>query len=211
MKIVIGIPTLNRYDLLKENLADLQTNMSDHDGLIIVDNGNQNIQPTPLISAIHNPGKNLGVSASWNYILSTSFGETYDADYCVILNDDIVLGKTKQQLTDLIISNNNPEFLIGPYFWSAFIMAKSCFASVGLFDEKFYPAYYEDNDYYYRMVLNGTRYVFTDVLDPAIKRNSMTIKKNKNINYNFSNNKNYFIKKWGGEPGKEKYPTPFNK
>jgi len=67
MKIAIGIPTINRADLLKENLADLSVNFSDVDNIYIVDNGNQNIQiPENLKTKtiVETPGRNLGVAAS---------------------------------------------------------------------------------------------------------------------------------------------------
>ena len=41
MKIFMGIPTVNRADLLKDSLIDIEKNMPDLYKLIIVDNGNQ--------------------------------------------------------------------------------------------------------------------------------------------------------------------------
>jgi GT2 family glycosyltransferase len=84
----------------------------------------------------------------------------------------------------------------------------------GMFDAKFYPAYFEDNDYHYRLKLVGMR---------GVKNNqalfyhfgSRTIKENEEIaeaiNYSFLQNKERYIEKWGGEPGKEKSKIPFNR
>ena len=83
----------------------------------------------------------------------------------------------------------------------------------GLFDQKYYPAYFEDNDFHRRIKLAGMR---------AIKSSgalyyhygARTIKENEEVG-NISNtyyltNKQRYIEKWGGKPGKEKFKIPFN-
>ncbi len=83
----------------------------------------------------------------------------------------------------------------------------------GLFDQKFYPAYFEDNDFHYRLKLNKMRAVKTN---SALYYHfgSRTIKENKDVgiisNTYFLTNKQYYIEKWGGKPGHELYKTPFN-
>ena len=41
--------------------------------------------------------------------------------------------------------------------FAAFLLSRECWERVGPFDEKFYPAYFEDNDYHYRIQLEGWR------------------------------------------------------
>ena len=72
------------------------------------------------------------------------------------------------------------------------------------------PHDFEDNDYMYRMRLAGCTIRYNDDLNPDIYRNSMTIQKDPLLG-NYINNREYFIKKWGGLPTEETYKTPFNK
>lgn len=219
MRLFLGIPTINRADLLKENLADLSKNFSDIDGMIIVDNGDQKIsipQNLKEKTELYRPGKNLGVAASWNYIMRQAFVEEC-ADHVIILNDDIVMGYDRKYIEDRI--NEYPGYYLmrGSFFWSILIISKECYEAIGEFDEKFYPAYYEDDDYWYRIRLKfnddiDNHYInLKSALKPSIERNSMTIKKDPNLNRQFNQNGKYFMEKWGGRPRKEKFKYPFNK
>ena len=84
----------------------------------------------------------------------------------------------------------------------------------GFFDQKFYPAYFEDNDYHYRAKLNKQRCVKTNSA-LYYHYGSRTIKENPNIeeisNSYYLINKDRYFNKWGGFPGKEKFKIAFNK
>lgn len=216
-KIAIGIPTLNRADLLKENLDDLSKNLSQITKLIIVDNGTQSIKIPPNLqdkTHLYIPGKNLGVSASWNYMMQKAF-EPYGCDHILILNDDIVFGRTFKELIDFIDKYGHFYVTVGGYYWSQFIVSKECYNNIGRFDEDFFPAYYEDNDYYYRIKLSGdVDKKFNNMQGdfvPTVMRNSMTLKKDKEVNSRFNANKKHYHDKWGGPPMKEVFTKPFNK
>lgn len=160
---LLGIPILNRLDLLERLLASL-----DHpvDTLAIVDNS---IPPEgqagggsalgaqlealrqlghPLIRQIRiaRPFCNLGVAASWNLIL-TSFPQ---APLALLANNDVVLaagvlGEALQRL-----DSSQPQFLPllpDPNGFSAFLLTARCWDRIGLFDTGFHPAYCEDLDY----------------------------------------------------------------
>jgi GT2 family glycosyltransferase len=81
----------------------------------------------------------------------------------------------------------------------------------GLFDETIYPAYFEDNDYHYRLKLAGLRAIRTSSA-PFYHFLSATKKENSEIddqiNQTFKINEQYFIEKWGGLPGKETRTKP---
>lgn len=82
----------------------------------------------------------------------------------------------------------------------------------GFFDERFSPAYFEDNDFHRRINLAGYR---------AVKSNralyfhygSRTIKENSAVKVDsdlgYAINAEYYDRKWGGPPSKEKYKIPF--
>jgi len=81
---------------------------------------------------------------------------------------------------------------------------------VGKFDECFYPAYYEDNSYKYRMKLAGISVLNTPELNPLVYKNSSSLAKDPSILEDSKKNKELYIKMWGGEPNQEKFKTPFN-
>lgn len=216
-KIILGIPTINRSDLLKESLEDISKNLNNLERYIIIDNGNQNINvPENLRNSviIHKPGKNLGVAASWNLIMKIAF-EYLNSDYVLLLNDDIVLGHGRKKIEDVIQEYKDFYVLVGGHSWSIIIISKEAYDKVGKFDEKFYPAYFEDNDYRQRIKKfeggDVKKFFSVNGFIPKIKRTSMTIKKDSKINKEFSKNKEYYIKKWGGLPRHEIFKTPFGK
>lgn len=83
----------------------------------------------------------------------------------------------------------------------------------GLFDEKYYPAYFEDNDFHRRIKLAGMRAVKTNTA-LYYHYGSRTIKENKEVGHisdtYYLTNKQRYIDKWGGKPGLEKFKIPFN-
>ena len=104
-----------------------------------------------------------------------------------------------------------------------FALAKPCWEYFlkhegHIFDENYFPAYFEDNDFHYRLKLAITKkygnlkmHAGTKKMNPALFRNSMTIKKDPKVNSGFTANQKYFTKKWGGPPGHEKFKTAWNK
>ena len=90
-------------------------------------------------------------------------------------------------------------------------MTKKTWREVGEFDTIFYPAYYEDKSYEYRMKLNGYLPIRSVILNPFIYQSSKTLEKMPSLQESSIKNKTIYIKMWGGEPHQEKYKTPFNK
>lgn len=208
IKIGFGIPTYNRYDLLQSNLLLYSRDFSlgnDHDDFYIVDNGNQNIGFT--YGKILKQSKNIGVGASWNLICDRVFE---NCTHAVILNDDIYLGINTHVIKRII--ERKPESLIrATPDWCAFIIPKTLYNKVGKFDECFYPAYYEDKSYEYRMKLKGASMYVTPELNPHIYKSSQSIEKDPSILDYSKKNKKLYIEMWGGEPEREKFKSPFNK
>ncbi len=83
----------------------------------------------------------------------------------------------------------------------------------GLFDQKFYPAYFEDNDFHYRLKLVGMRAVKINIA-LYYHYGSRTTKENEEVgivsNTFYLTNQQRYIEKWGDKPGKEKFKIPFN-
>jgi GT2 family glycosyltransferase len=209
MKFCILIPTLNRKDLLLEAL-DYYTNVFTNTPIYILDNGKQDIPNTYKNTYIYTKESNLGVAGSWNFLIEKAISNGYR--FFLILNDDIILKKDEESIYNIILEHGSDKFIRSEQFynWSAYILSKNIYLSVGRFDVGFERCYFEDNDYEYRMKLENIPIVYDKELNAEVYRNSMTIQKEPYLN-NFNNNMNYYISKWGGMPNEEKYYTPFNR
>jgi GT2 family glycosyltransferase len=210
MKFAIGIPTLNRIDLLYPSVL-MYSKTYPNTEIIIVDNGHQEtalIERIPKVTVIKNES-NIGVGASWNVLCKEIFKSHPNA---LILNDDIFLGKSEREVEDFLDKKRiKGAFVRPPIDWCAFILPKRVYEAVGEFDECFFPAYYEDNSYEYRMKLKGALMLKDPFLNPYVYRVSQTLEKAKSFYDASKQNKQLYIEMWGGEPSKEKFKTPFNK
>lgn len=204
---LVGIPTINRADLLNEALEKYFIDFFKND-IFIVDNGNQNIITREERFEIYKPNSNLGVAKSWNAILDKAVELEYPR--VLILNDDIYLGKNRKDVEHLIETYYHADLIHSTKNLCSFIMTTFAYKMYGGFDENFYPAYFEDNDFKYRLKLNDAYVKETEGLNPEIYRNSMSIKKNVDLNNNFKKNEQRYIEKWGGLPNQEVFKKPFN-
>lgn len=205
-KFAIGIPTLNRFDLLHPALL-FYVNDFPNTKIFVVDNGKQGINDKikhPNIKVIDSE-TNLGVAKSWNLLCEMIFDEH---DYAIILNDDIYWGR-KEYEVDNVFSHYKKDFFVGNMEWCVFALPKITYNQVGKFDEDFYPAYYEDNDYAYRMKLQRKFEFKVPFFNPFIYRASQTLEKDSSIKDGFVKNGELYVKKWGGKPNQEKFKRPF--
>lgn len=204
--IALGIPTINRADLLDEALQVYKDTFYGRHQLII-DNGNQPIQTYSADQKVLKMPQNLGVSGSWNLIMKTLKNKGYT--HVAILNDDIVWKKTADQIEEFI-QNNPADFYQGTGTWCCFILPVKTFDEVGKFDEGFGKSYFEDNDMNIRMLRQNKKICVDVLLNPEVYRNSQSIAKDPTLNSYFDLNKQRYIDKWGGLPTQETYQLPWN-
>jgi GT2 family glycosyltransferase len=106
--------------------------------------------------------------------------------------------------------NYENDIIDAPDF-SCFMITPETYSHIGEFDEGFTPAYFEDNDYCYRTILSGMKCVRSQ---NAMFYHYGSLTQNQQVpvvsSASFNQNKNYFINKWGGEPGREVYTIPWN-
>ncbi len=208
MKYCILIPTINRKDLLVPALEYYTENMPNTE-IFVWDNGNQAIPQMQRLETVV-VFKNYGVASSWNKLINLAHNRGHE-NY-LILNDDIIYKGGESTLQKLIDSpDKNTFYRCRPaYNWSCYLLRHSIYEKVGPFDEGFEVCYFEDNDYEYRMGLEGVRIKFEDCLNPDVYLNSQSMAADPKLN-NFVKNRAYYDTKWGGPPNEEKYKTPFNK
>lgn len=150
------------------------------------------------------PGKNIGVAPSWNEALRRY------PDFVIIANDDLEIAPGSiEALVDAAESSDAAfvgcDLEIG---YPMFILKHSAVEAVGFFDERFFPAYGEDNDMEYRLKLAGlTRLcVPTGAKEPKNGHTSRDMGWNRDELKKASLAK--YIAKWGGWPGKETFKEP---
>lgn len=205
--IALGIPTINQAELLQPLLERYSENWYGRHTYII-DNGNQKIDPVGSKQRIVKMSYNLGVAGSWNLLCRTIFGFGYS--HIAILNDDIYWNKNADDI-ESYIEQNPADFYVGLGQWCCFVLPYETYEKVGMFDDKFVNAYFEDNDYEYRMKLLGLSVHKNEFFNPDEYKQSQSIRKDPSLNVNFESNKMRYIEKWGGFPREEKFIKPFEK
>jgi len=102
---------------------------------------------------------------------------------------------------------DNPDF-------SCFMIDRRAFDIIGMFDENFKPGYFEDNDYHYRLQVEGYRAAnMASVPQYHIGSQTGSSKRLKEpavTHQQFDANRTYYKNKWGGNPAEETFKTPFN-
>ena len=208
MELNVCVPVLNRYDLLDRLIASVSCSTIKAN-IFIVNNGNKKLSLDGI--SILNLGMNLGVAKAWNWFIRNV------PEIRLICNDDIeFLPDTLEKL----VSAYDEDHLIIPNLgqanaFSCFIIPDKVVEIVGLFDETISPnyAYFEDNDYAYRMGLAGI--TGTPVPDATVNHpvsstlKAMTKLERDSHDKKFKLAKTNFIKKWGGKPGEEKFLKPY--
>ena len=210
MSFAIGIPTLNRSDLLLPTLIKYVTEDFKDIEIHIIDNGKQDLTFLNIIPNVflYEEDKNIGVAGSWNKLCKIIFEKH---NHALILNDDVYLGYNTDTVNSVI--NKYEYSLVQSYVsWSVILMSKYMYDYIGDFDETFYPAYYEDSDYLYRMKLKGIRQDVEAELNPQTVRISMTQERDPElVNASMQENRLRYIEKWGNSPLLETFLTPYNK
>mgnify|MGYP001188963047 FL=1 len=212
MHLTLVVPTLNRYDLLIELLASVRAGTRVPDHIYIIDNGGN----CPKIDGVEivQPGCNIGVSASWNLGLRLS------KDVAIVSNDDMCV---RPDTVERIVSHGESYPIVCcnsglpgiGQSWGFFLQHPDVAKKIGWYDESFWPAYYEDADYLWRLKLANIPYlVAIDVFaDQPNGASSSTAKLSKELKSQFHRafykNERRYIRKWGGLPGFEKFRTPF--
>ena len=153
--------------------------------------------------------ENAGWAVAVNLILTA-----YPAPWWLICSNDMKFGAG-----DLENTQETPAPLIGlsNHGMGWFTVNAPALKKVGLFDVNLCPCYFEDCDWLRRAGLMGISVVPLNVhsihgVDGAISHTVNATPELKRENARtFEANKQYYIRKWGGEPGSETFEDPFNR
>ena len=189
---VMIVPILNRYDLLENMLASINYPI---DNILIIDNGGS-FKTDQNVKVLNMPA-NLGLSAAWNLGI-----KCYpDSKYWLFASADTTWGESALQEIDSLSGPN--KLLLTNDAYGCFSVGENVIEQVGLFDEYFYPIYFEDNDFHERVARFCPENTITSTsIQTAPESGSQTINsddKLKNRNHEtFLNNQEYYEYKRNG-------------
>ena len=179
---------------------------------------------------------NIGVASSWNTGIMLAMDHWGSQIYFIPNNDILLHPKAIDLLCDRICDPDialitatdvcgkiveptdiyeykipkKEELVEAPEF-SCFMTKIETVNKIGLFDTQYYPAYFEDNDYHYRLKLASMKSLKTNRA-VYYHYGSRTIKQSKKIleisNAGYAINRDYYESKWGGLPGHETRKVP---
>jgi GT2 family glycosyltransferase len=148
---MLVVPTLTRHDLLDRMLRSIDSRVGH---LVVIDNSGRGIVggdgPWERMTVLPMP-TNLGVAGSWNLAIRLAHREPW----LMICSDDMwwpvnamheFAGQSSED--SLVVSATWPH-------WCAFTIGMRVVQRVGLFDEGYFPAYFEDTDYERRLARAG--------------------------------------------------------
>ena len=151
---VLTIPVLNRFDLLRQSLATI-----DHpiDEILIINNSGNSAETAGLREEFpHLPLRildfpsNFGVPASWNLGIKLYPHAPY---WTFSAADTQFLPGAMQRMEE--VSGGNLLITADVAGFNFFSVGEEIVDKVGLFDEYFYPIYFEDLDYVARCIQAG--------------------------------------------------------
>lgn len=184
---------------------------------------------------VHEPGVERCVAAAWNYGCQRAISDRCDM-IVIVANDtelkpeclDRLVSATAARRADLCSGISlsgrtaiDASAVTDGADFSCFAMLPDIWLRHGRFDENFKPAYFEDNDYYARIVLAGGSCAVVHGAQ-FFHHGSATVKNDpdmsRHVAHWFKKNKTYFSKKWGvpdpendAHGVRQKYfSTPFN-
>ena len=190
---VLGFLTFSRFDLAQRLLDSIDFPVKD---LVIVDNsGRREFAPVKpdlvenlwLIQVPHG----LGYGGGLNLIVKT----TPFSPYWVLLNDDSVLAPGALKKISEKVDTQAINFLSIMPKWSGFVLGEGAVLKAGLFDERFHPIYFEDNDYEQRLMSAGVKANFIHAVLEHDNSSTLNSGFHSQNNVTFQRNSELFKKK----------------
>ena len=185
----LGVLCIRRYELLDDFVASVMEGSRHPEKIVLIDNGGQYAANHPDVEVLYQ-GANLGVAASWNKLLR--------AGVWIISNDDVTFGR--DTFTEMAAALESGELFVNAGGWALFGQRPELAERIGFYDERFFPAYYEDTDYLVRMTEAGIS-VRSDVLSEPLQHVQWASAESvPQVNGICQKSYATFVEKWGGHP-----------
>lgn len=152
---VLGFAVYSQFDKADRLLASIDYPVKH---LVIVDNsGLQKWEPKKPELVEHffvlRMPYGLGLTGAWNLIIKS----TPYAPYWVLVNDDAWFEEGALETIAKEADTEALNFVDIIPDWSCLVFGEGAIAKVGLYDERFYPLYFDDNDLHRRMMKAGVK------------------------------------------------------
>jgi len=216
VKYLIGIPYVNRPDLLKVAVNSIKAYWPH---LVIVDcSDGRDLRTSnnlPADVSVYEPPVFLTLSQSLNLLRQLAIEQQCDVMMYMHTDAEAHEGTPEQLLSIVETLLTNKEKKWGAAFTNYDTLAvynMEAVKAIGMWDT-ILTAYFIDNDYYRRMSLAGYELIDTG-LAVSHHNGSSTIRSDLRRGFlnsiTFPMYQYYYEQKWGGTPGKELFSTPFN-
>jgi GT2 family glycosyltransferase len=189
---VLGFAVYSQFDKADRLLASIDYPVKH---LVIVDNsGTKNWEPkqpeeVKNLWLIRVPF-GLGLVGAWNLVIKS----TPYAPYWVLVNDDAWFEAGALEKISKEVDPESINFVDIVPDWSCVVFGEGAIAKAGLYDERFYPLYFDDNDLDRRMEKAGVR--IQRIAAKVHHENSSSLSgKSQHNNRTYSANQKLLIKK----------------
>lgn len=184
--------------------------------IVVVDNCRQTFEYPAWRYSAH-PRHNIGVSKSWNHAARMVLDD--QRDYLVICSTSILFGANGGSDIQDRLDDTADEWgmeIDNAIGWHMIVFSRKTFETIGLFDEAFFPGYWNDTDFLYRMGLAGLpsprengRWMARTTLDIADRGAALSLTGGF-VKCDMRAQGDLYRAKWGGDQGYEKFEKPFN-
>ena len=212
MRYILGIPFLNRPDLLRVAIQSVKP-LWPH--TLIIDNSDTGLDTAMWPVPVVRPPVPLMISQTMN-LLQRLAAERSCEVVLFMHNDAEAAVGTPERLLAIIEEAITSKQRWGVVFTHYDILAAYSMEMarvVGQWDTTL-PAYFADDDYYRRVRLAGYEFINTGLQVIHHNNGSSTLKSDPRLmflnNVTFPLYERYYTAKWGGLPGSETYDWPFN-
>ena len=213
MTLLLGVPVYRKYDLLARLIESALAGTMVPDRIVVVDNGcrfdAEYHGPMDRVEVIR-PGTNEGCAAGWNRILRTASAAH---DEVILANDDIMLRPDGIEMMIRQLRADNGTSVVRGHGFSLFCLSQQTWRRVGMFDERFWPAYFEDKDYKHRLTVASApmppKLAAAASHSSSASLNTFTWIERLRFRFRYALNRWYYVLKWGGGPGRERRTSPF--
>ena len=210
MNFKAWIFAVNREDLLHKAIRSMEYA---RDVLTVIDNSPNGIGSVPF-GTIFRPPVPLTFAQSQNYILQESY-KSGCPFYLWIHADAEALGDSCQKMVGLAesLERSHKKWSVCFSSYDAFAAFNTkAFLNVGGWDTEF-PWYFSDGSVYHKLRVAGYEFIESGL--PVKHEPSQTIKSDSGLYFlnsmTFPLYEYLYSQMWGGQPGKEKFKTKFNR
>ena len=159
---VLGFATLKRFDLAERLIRSIDYPV---EHLVIVDNsGTQEWTPPECQNAMNTwllrVPYGLGLVGAWNLVIKS----TPYAPYWLLVNDDAWFEPRSLEIIHNNVDTSTINFPSIAPKWSCVAFGEGMVEKVGLYDENFYPLYFDDDDLSRRIEKHGLQPKHIDAL-----------------------------------------------